>query len=135
MGFPRRRLSPRRTAGRPCRRLRVVVVLLLTALAAAGLVRVASASAGRAATQAAADAAALAGAADSGLAAERLAQRGRLLTYEEIDLDVIVTIPARARPLRRSGPRPTGPPPSPTGSGAEAVRHAPPRPVGCRSCP
>ncbi len=72
----------------------VVVALLLAALAGAGLVRVAVASAERAATQAAADASALAGANDGRAAADRLARRNGavLIAYEEVDLDVVVTV-------------------------------------------
>jgi hypothetical protein len=72
----------------------VAALLLLVALAGTGLVQVASAASARAATQAAADAAALAGANDGRTAADRLARRNgaELVTYEEIDLDVVVTV-------------------------------------------
>jgi hypothetical protein len=72
----------------------VAALLLVVALMGAGLVRVAAASSARAATQAAADAAALAGANDGREAAERLARRNgaTLVHYEEIELDVVVTV-------------------------------------------
>jgi hypothetical protein len=88
----------------------VAAVLLVVALVGTGLVRVASAASARAATQAAADAAALAGAGDGRTAAERLARRNgaELLTYEEIDLDVVVTV-RRGRFTARARARWTAP--------------------------
>ncbi|MBX3284914.1 MAG: pilus assembly protein TadE [Actinobacteria bacterium] len=72
----------------------MAVALVLVALVGVGLVHVAAASAQRGATQAAADAAALAGAADGREAAARLARRNgaQLTSYEEVDLDVVVTV-------------------------------------------
>lgn len=96
MGFPHSQL-PRHEATSPQAGQTVplmALLLLLVALMGAGLVRVAAASAARASTQAAADAAALAGANDGREAADRLARRNgaELVAYEEVDLDVVVTI-------------------------------------------
>lgn len=99
MGSTRINLATRRVSAR-CRAQRgqavplMAALLLVVALVGTGLVRVASESADRAATQAAADATALAGASDGRVAAERLARRNgsELVAYEEVDLDVVVTV-------------------------------------------
>lgn len=116
MGNPRTQPFVHRTArrGRSQRGQALpllAVVLLLMALVGAGLARVAAASAARAATQAAADAAALAGANDGQEAAARLARRNdaELVSYEEVDLDVVVTV-RRGRFTARSRARWTAAP-------------------------
>lgn len=97
----------RRAQGRSARSVRhpqrgqvvpiLAVVLVVAGLVAAGLVSLAAADARRARSQAAADAVALAGAADGRAAAEEVAaaNRGRIVRYRVIDLDVVVTVERR----------------------------------------
>jgi len=72
----------------------VAAMLVLVGVLGAGLVHVAAAEARRASAQAAADAAALAGAADGEDAARAVAEANgaELTSYQEIDLDVVVTV-------------------------------------------
>ena len=104
----------------------LAVLLVLVGLVGVGLVHVAAASAGRAATQAAADAAALAGASDGREAAARLAERngGELVAYEEVDLDVVVTV-RRGRFTARARARWTARPADWHEGGSRASRRVP----------